>query len=153
MDLFEARRIAINLMNKHGLTGWHFDFDRAKRRFGACHYRTKRISLSTHLVALNDEARVKNTILHEIAHALVGPKHNHDAVWKAKAIEIGCTGDRCYSSVDTVTPESRYIGTCPNGHQSRRFKAPRKTVSCGKCSSSFDSRYIITYSINPKFGK
>ena len=142
MELYDARKMAIELMNKHGLTGWYFDFDRAKRRFGACHFRTKHISLSIYLVALNDEVRVKNTILHEIAHALVGAKHNHDAVWKAKAREIGCTGDRCYSSRDTVTPESRYIGTCPNGHEYKRHKAPKRKTSCPKCCPVYDLSLI-----------
>ena len=36
------------------------------------------------------------SLLHEIAHALVGRKHNHDAEWKAKAREIGCTGERTH---------------------------------------------------------
>lgn len=153
MELHDARQIALNLMSKHGLTGWAFDFDNAKRRFGACHFRTKRITLSIYLVALNEAAKVTDVILHEIAHALVGYKHGHNAVWKAKAIEIGCNGMRCYSSENTVTPESRYIGTCPNGHTHKRHKRPTKVSSCAKCCPVYNSNYTITYILNPKFGK
>ena len=38
---------------------------------------------------------MKNTLLHEIAHALAGHEHNHDEVWKATARSIGCDGCRC----------------------------------------------------------
>ena len=36
------------------------------------------------------DEEVKNTLLHEIAHALVGPGHRHNRVWRQKAREIGC---------------------------------------------------------------
>jgi SWI/SNF-related matrix-associated actin-dependent regulator 1 of chromatin subfamily A len=40
-----------------------------------------------------EEQQFKDTILHEIAHAIVGPHHGHDEVWRGKAVEIGCTGN------------------------------------------------------------
>ena len=43
---------------------------------------------------LYDEAEVRETILHEIAHARVGASHGHDAVWQAEARRIGSTGRR-----------------------------------------------------------
>ena len=150
MKLIEAQTLAIQLMVKHGLLeqNWYFEFDNAKRRFGCCNYRYKRISLSKELVQLNDEARVKNTILHEIAHALVGRGHGHDHVWKAKAREIGCDGNRCYSSETTITPEANYQATCPKcGHVHKRHKRPRTNSlqSCGKCSRVFDRTRLLIY--------
>lgn len=154
MDLYVARKLAIELMNQHGLleSNWYFSFDNAKRRFGCCNYGLKQISLSKHLVSLNTEGNVKNTILHEIAHALVGFKHHHDAVWKAKAREIGCTGDRCYSSKNVTTPEAKYLLVCPNGHTAKRHKKPRvvKKQSCAKCCPVYDERYLLTWTLNPK---
>ena len=44
-----------------------------------------------HYVRHADIDHIRDTILHEIAHALVGPCHGHDAVWRQKAREIGCT--------------------------------------------------------------
>lgn len=154
MDLNNAFCLSIELMCEHGLiaSGWRFSFDNAKRRFGNCHFGLKRISLSKHLVSLNTESVVKNTILHEIAHALVGIKHNHDNVWKVKAIEIGCTGDRCYSSTNTVTPEPKYLLICPNGHTFERYKKSKDNFrqSCAKCCPKFNDKYLLTHQPNPK---
>ena len=142
MNLQEAKDLAISLMEEHGLIDarWYFRFDNAKRRFGVCNYTYKRISLSTALTELNDIEKVKDTILHEIAHALVGFNHGHDWVWKQKALEIGCNGDRCYSSDEVVTTSAKYEAVCPNPeckHLHKKHKRSRRTKrsSCGKCGN------------------
>lgn len=147
--------MANELMVKHGLinSGWKFEYDNARRRFGCCKHRSKRITVSKHLVSLNDEARVKNTILHEIAHALVGCGHGHDWVWKRKAIEIGCDGERCYSSAKVTTPESKYIAECHGcGKIHKKHRATRVSSSCGECSGGrYNPTFKLDYKINPKF--
>ena len=147
MKLLKAKELAINLMEQHGLidNGWHFEFDNAKRRFGVCKNYSKLIGLSKHLVELNDEAKVKDTILHEIAHALVGNKNGHNWVWRDKALEIGCNGERCYSSKDVATPEAKYEAVCVGcGDVYKKHKRPTKNASCGKCSNG---RYNETYKL------
>ncbi|NBT51009.1 MAG: hypothetical protein EBT12_05555, partial [Marivivens sp.] len=88
------------------------DFDDAKTRFGQCRYTPKEISLSRPLTKANDEEQVRDTILHEIAHALT-PGEGHGNVWKKVAIKIGCDGKRCYDSKSIITPESKYMATEP----------------------------------------
>lgn len=114
MNLKDAQQLALTLMNEHGLTaqGWTFEFDRAKRRYGQCNYNKRVISLSDVLTHREtNDSRVKNTILHEIAHALVGPFHGHNHVWRTRARAIGCTAERCSSGGARL--ERPYIGTCP----------------------------------------
>jgi len=150
MNLLEAKNLAISLMDEHGLLDnrWYFEFDNAKRRFGCCNYTHKRITLSKALVSLNGEARVKNTILHEIAHALVGNKHGHDHVWRMKAREIGCDGERCYSSLEVERPKGNYEAICPIcNHKHYKFKRPnlQKKASCGVCSRSYNPKSILIF--------
>lgn len=93
--LAAVRTVALELMTRHGLHDWTFAFNHAKRAMGMCRYGTRTIELSVHLVGRNGAQEVIDTILHEIAHALVGPSHNHDDVWKRKCLEIGATPARC----------------------------------------------------------
>ena len=147
MKLNEARDLAIQLMTKHGIIeqGWRFEFDNAKRRFGCCNYDSRRITLSLYLTELNKIDEVKNTILHEIAHALC-PRQGHNSVWKRKAIEIGCSGDRCYSSDKVETMKGNYVATCCNCDKTfNRFRKPKHNQSCGQCSGG---RYNPTYKLN-----
>jgi predicted SprT family Zn-dependent metalloprotease len=153
MDLNKAQALANELMQKHNIkqNGWIFRFDNARRRFGCCKYRSRTITLSKYLTHLNDEKEVRNTILHEIAHALT-PGHHHDWVWKAKAREIGCSGDRCYSGKSVTTPESRYIAVCSGcGHTHKRHRATHSVSSCGFCSGGrYNPTYKLEFKLNPK---
>lgn len=111
-----ARELALALMAEHGLTGWEFGFNANVRRAGVCRYPTRtrpgRIELSRHFVQRNGEDEVRDTILHELAHALVGPRHGHDAVWRAKCIEIGAKPERCYGD-EVEMPKGRWRASCP----------------------------------------
>ena len=126
MDIREAAVLANELMHKHGLVpAWTFRFDRAKVRFGYCLHSRQLITLSAAMVRVNPVEEVRDTILHEIAHALT-PGHYHDHVWKLKASEVGARPDRCYSGDTTVAVASKYIGTCRDcgkqWHLHRRLK-------------------------------
>ena len=94
----EARALARSLMDASGLTDWRFRFDHAKRRAGACTHSARTISLSGPLTDLYDEGTIRGVILHEIAHALVGPAHGHDAAWKRAARALGAPDSARLSS-------------------------------------------------------
>lgn len=148
MQLNEASTLARGLMNEHGLHNWDFRFDTARRRFGCCWNSRQLISLSKELVLLNDAATVTETILHEIAHALVPSYHGHDSVWREKALSIGCNGERCYSSENVVTPPKRFKGTCKSCGR-EILKNARRDIACGKCCNEFNGgRYSSSYTFN-----
>ena len=147
MLLSDAQKLARELMDKHELTHWRFEFDKATRRFGATHYGLRMITLSKALVQLNDEAQVKDTILHEIAHAICGHANGHNEVWRQTARVIGCNGSRTYNSNEVVTPPKPFKGTCPNC--SRVIEARRRSsIACGRCCREHNNnRYTDEYKI------
>lgn len=133
MELNEARTLATRLMRQHELTGWQMVFDNARTRAGVCRADRRQIGLSRHITPLHSEDEVRDTILHEIAHALVGPQHGHDGVWRAKARAIGCTGMRCVPEGSAKVPAA-WVGRCPAGHEFRRHRRPASVMTCVRCS-------------------
>lgn len=144
MNIGEARLLATALMHHHGLGDWRLVFDNAKTRAGVCRPGRREIGLSRVLTGLHSESEVRDTILHEIAHALVGVGHGHDAVWRAKATEIGCSGARCISS-GSARPDAPWSGACPAGHQVSRYRQPVRVQACRRCSSTFDPSALISW--------
>jgi predicted SprT family Zn-dependent metalloprotease len=109
-------------------------------------YSIRTITLSRKFTLLNSEPEVRNTILHEIAHALVGPNHGHDRVWKAKAKELGCNGSRC-CDWSVVAPSTKWIAECPACRRVVK-RHRRRIASCGPCSGdSFNPRYRLHWKI------
>jgi predicted SprT family Zn-dependent metalloprotease len=103
VNLFEASHLARQLMNLHGLTDWSFGFDHARRRFGKCNYTARQITLSKPLTFLNSLDEVRDTLLHEIAHALA-PGAKHGPRWRAVCRQIGARPVRCYTDQNVVSP-------------------------------------------------
>lgn len=122
--------LAGELLARHGLVAWRFAFDHAKRRGGACHFGRHTISVAVGFAQAADDAEIRDTLLHEIAHALVGPRHHHDAVWQAKAHEIGCSARRCHS-LDFSEPS--VIARCANGCFAVGKHRRRRNMRCRRC--------------------
>jgi predicted SprT family Zn-dependent metalloprotease len=137
--LTTAKTLATQLMSEHGLTEWQFRFNSNKRRAGVCRYPSRgkpgRIELSKHYVLRNPADEVRDTILHEIAHALVGHGHGHDEVWKAKCVEVGARPERCYGE-EVEMPKGRWRATCGGcGREHDRHRRPKRLTGwfCGRC--------------------
>lgn len=145
MEVTKALATGRRLLREHGLHDWTIVADRAKTRAGVCRFPKRQIGLSAPLTTLHSEPEVLDTILHEIAHALVGPQHGHDAAWRAKAREIGCSGERCVSP-DSPRVPGDWSGRCPAGHEKTRHRAPTRLMSCGECARRFDPRHLFTWS-------
>lgn len=132
------------VLDEHGLEDWTVVFDRAKRRAGVCRPDLRQIGLSGPLTELHGEAEVRDTVLHEVAHALVGPRHGHDAVWRAAALRIGCSGRRC-TDPEAPSIDGAWVGTCPAGHQLSRHRRPVRPASCSLCARGFSRDHLITW--------
>ena len=139
MELNLVKILADKLLDEHGLIekGWRFSFDRAKRRAGSCKFSKKEITIAKAYAEQQERMEIKNTILHEIAHALVGSQHGHSQIWRKKAKEIGCDASRCHH---IVFSKPKYVLTCYN----RCFEVSRYRVNqsfmqskiCSKCNSN-----------------
>ena len=91
---------ARKLMDRHGLDEWSLRFNGARKKLGECRPQQKLILISR-VHALNEApGQVTDTILHEIAHALAGPKAGHGPAWKEIARRLGATPKSCAPESD-----------------------------------------------------
>jgi predicted SprT family Zn-dependent metalloprotease len=144
MELRAAYDLAVALVGEHGLRGWRVELDSAKRRAGVCRFGARVIGVSAPLARVHSEAEVRDTILHEIAHALVGPEHGHDRVWRETARRIGSSGRRCVDSENGVLPGA-WTGICPSGHVSTRHRRPERVMSCPDCRPTFSAHHLLEW--------
>ena len=114
----------------HQLAGWSFQFDHATKRAGCCHYQTQVISLAYAYARAATDAAIDDTLLHEIAHALVGKAHGHDQIWQAKAVALGCSGHRCH---DVQFTPPRSIVTCEHGCWVTTAERRQRGAVCRTC--------------------
>ena len=120
-------------MDKNGLLDWRLELDFAKVRAGACHFGVKKITFSRNFLKNSNYDDIQDTILHEIAHALVGPQHGHDKVWKEMARKLGCSAKRCHS---LEFSKYKWIRFCPNSCWEQKIHRKNSNLICKKCAAA-----------------
>jgi hypothetical protein len=102
MNLELAEKMALGLIKRYGVNAT-FRFNRCTRTFGYCIQGLyTRIELSRPMTRINDIKQVKQTLLHEIAHAKAGQGQGHNDVWKKELIKIGGIPCRYYNDAERV---------------------------------------------------
>jgi len=149
---------------------YSFKFDSARSRFGCCKtsFRNGKathgtISLSRALCNANlgkVHGKVKDTILHEIAHAFTleiygrGDGNGHGHNWVRTAQAIGCNGNRCYNNQEvTQVTNTKYTNTCPvcdnkTSSHKRRTRSYACTPCCKKNGGGYDARFKLIVTQN-----
>lgn len=127
---------ARQLMDQHGLQEWKLKIDNAKKRLGCCWYNRKTISLSKRHIQVSNEELVIDTVLHEIAHALVGRGHGHDSVWQNMCLKIGAKPNACKEVEESFNDDAPYVAKCePCNKKWFKYRKPpeRCSYSCPRC--------------------
>lgn len=107
-----------------------FSFNNSKTKTGVCYDNPTEIQLSKYFLKspIATPAKIRDVILHELAHAIVGVHHQHNDIWKNVALEIGCSGQVC-SEPFLLKSDYKYIITCPNGCHTRKLSLTKKYLS------------------------
>lgn len=136
---------ARRLMDRFGLHNWHIEIDNAKSRLGVCRRLTKTLGFSIHLINNTSDEVQRDTVLHEIAHALVvNGKTAHDEKWQAIARKIGADPSAT-TDVQMLAPSQfKWRGECPTGHQVLRHKLNKRFLIayCPYCPPVQDRQQI-----------
>ncbi len=59
-----------------------------------------------------NEHELLETILHEIAHVVVGLDHGHDSVWRRKILDYGGRGETCHQLEVERSRRTAYAAEC-----------------------------------------
>ena len=91
MTIKDAVELTEALLIYHNLLNWICIAVNEDDRYGSCCYQNKIITLSKNVLSECSDEKIRDTILHEISHALIGPYHDHNYIWYEKARELGCS--------------------------------------------------------------
>lgn len=123
---------------KWGLTDWVLKLSHQRRHLGYCKPMRKTISVSLLYMERNPFHIMKDTLLHEIAHAIhfrESGKMGHNNGWKEVAQRVGCAPVRCASLEGLRVPEGKYSGVCRScGKTVQFYREVRRSYSCSICS-------------------
>jgi hypothetical protein len=102
----EIREMGRQMLDEHGLHDWEFSVgnlsnpglygndveDIFYKRIATCVHQLMMIELDWNfwVAKKHSRAELRQTILHEIAHALLPPNAKHGSEWITKARELGC---------------------------------------------------------------
>ena len=136
----ELKTYAVGLLHKHSLDDWKILFNNSMNCMSRCLHDTQSILLSRYLLKLTNEELV-DTILHEIAHAIVGPEAGHTLRWKEIAQKIGCSGE-IYINAKFI--KYKHTVGCTNcAYSIGRHRLDRRFLEnyvCPKCSGSLEEK-------------
>jgi predicted SprT family Zn-dependent metalloprotease len=157
---WDIEELARSLMDENGLQNWTFAWNRRTGALGVTNFRKKQIELSSVLIDLNGFHQAKDTILHEIAHALAGPEAGHGPIWQAKAREVGAN-PRARADESAISAPPKVVGTCPNcstQYGQQRMPRDKTKWGCPACKykvPSFDDRRLVWSRVGeqPDFNK
>ena len=128
---------------------WKFNWNNRKKSLGVCSYNKETIFLSKPVFSLSENStfeKVRNTVLHEIAHALT-PGNHHGKTWKRTLIQMGGDGNRLADIEYKV--KGNYIYKCPNCDKvSYFYRQIKKLYACGSCCNKYNNgKYDVKFEL------
>ena len=136
MTSAEALIFAREKLKQYGLEEWRVKVsNRMARSSARCSYRKREIRLGAWIFQPGAGEKIRDTILHEIAHAMT-PGAHHGRAWQVVAEMIGAKPNRTFipEKHGMERPKGRYSATCPQCgivHYMHRYTGNRYQCKCG----------------------
>jgi hypothetical protein len=98
-------RLARKIMAENGLSPeWTFEWGHATSRIGVCVWKKKVLRFSKPAFTGATYEQGFDTITHEVAHAIAGPRHGHDVVWQRVHARLGGSAERTWKDAAELGP-------------------------------------------------
>lgn len=129
----DVRNLAREELDGYCLPHWNFRFNKSKVNSGLCDYSTKTIYLSKCYLPHMSPEEIRQTLLHEIAHALT-PWAKHGRKWKLACEYLGIPPN-VTGSIPRLP--GKYSAKCSCGNVWNRYNSkctdPNNKKMCGVC--------------------
>jgi len=131
------------VIKKYKLCDWKLTWNNAFSRAGICYENKKTISISRHYIKRNNWNNIKNIILHEISHAIVGNINGHNEKWLKTFKKLGGNG-KMYCNNYCKNNDYKYIRYCINipCDNLTSYHLTRRKKKCTNCRRNM--KYIIS---------
>lgn len=141
-----VRKFATDLLEENGLFDWSISFERSLVRAGTCRYLQKSICFNVLFLKSVSVSEIRNTVFHEVAHALAGPTAGHEEKWASICEQLGGNA-RVVTTIPEVLASSEnydWIGVCPNCNYTHgSVSVPTSVWVCVSCSSTVPEKERI----------
>lgn len=143
--LLKAYNRALKLLAIHGLADWQVSVNGSRSSLAWAEHTDKEISISKFFIYLSTRDEFDGVILHEIAHALLGPGFGHGKEFTDLCKKISPNSDYAVSGMDIGI--RRYFFKCPRCgysgyHNSKRDKA------CASCYAATGKEIPFERTVN-----
>ena len=143
--LIAVRTEAIQLLHDFDLwdKGWRFQFSNQINTVGVCNHDNRTIHYSQKFVLKSTPESITDTLLHEIAHALVGRGQGHGVNWQRQAIAIGANPYAKCQGGSVTSAKYKYSIECPNEYCNwkvyrYRMKERNHGARCPNCGTEVE---------------
>jgi len=130
LKLQRIKNLTKNTLDKYDKYLWDVKFNRSTAFGGICDHNKLNIEISWLSVLANNQKANLEIINHEVAHAIVGYYEHHNDVWKTKAIELGCSGERLLQAGNQWN--SKFVDWCFDCNTLVLNSFKENFCSCGK---------------------
>lgn len=136
----DVERFAYRLLKENGLTAWRVGFNH-NVRFGVCKHDEKAIFISLVGMQYSTPEAIRDTVIHEVAHAVVGPGNGHNAKWVRAAKKLGLENPQRLASEKTGSDVQRkreetakWRGRCKCERVFYRHRLTKNVRRTGRCT-------------------
>lgn len=88
-DIREVHAFAFETFHQHKMGHWKIRWNRHAGTAGLTDYETRTVTFSATAMESWDWPEVENTVIHELAHVLVGPGQGHNRKWAKQVKDLG----------------------------------------------------------------
>ncbi len=137
---YDAQQLCDKKLKEYGLyqKGWRTTFSKTEKYIGRCWHDVKRIELSLIHLNTRSEASLLDTIIHEVAHAIVGDKDlGHGPIWKEQCRIMGLLNPGLCET--PINPDSGRALTESEMKPKRQFHRLNVTCHCGAVAKAKSS--------------